>query len=101
VQHKWIKERCAGDIRYTVFASKMAKKLFPSFQYGWIAEEMEQKLPKEIDFTLEAKNAEKCRSNFKKYTQVVVPEIFIARPRLLVMSFERGISVSHVKEMAA
>jgi aarF domain-containing kinase len=54
VQHKWIKERCAGDIRYTKFASQVAKRLFPSFQYGWIAEEMEQKLPKEIDFTLEA-----------------------------------------------
>jgi aarF domain-containing kinase len=31
VQHKWIRERCAGDIKYTSFAAKVAKRLFPSF----------------------------------------------------------------------
>ena len=54
-------------------ASKAAKWLFPTFQYGWIAEEMEQKLPKEIDFTLEAQNAVKCKQNFKDDYQIVVP----------------------------
>ena len=60
---------------------------------------MEQKLPKEIDFRLEAQNALKCSKNFEDNPQVIVPEIFIAKPRLLVMSFERGISVAKVKEM--
>jgi aarF domain-containing kinase len=31
VQHRWIKERCAGDIRYNKFLSKVAKRAFPSF----------------------------------------------------------------------
>ena len=60
---------------------------------------MAQKLPREINFTIEADNAEKCRKNFEGSQSVVVPTIFIARPRLLVMSFEKGTSVAHVKEM--
>jgi aarF domain-containing kinase len=62
---------------------------------------MEQKLPREIDFTIEAANAEKCRTNFKDSKDVIVPQIFMAKPRLLVMSFERGTSVAHVREMHA
>ena len=35
-------------------ACDVAKKIFPDFKYGWLAEEFRSKLPLELDYKLEA-----------------------------------------------
>ena len=51
----------------------------------------------------EANNAEKCRKLFQEKgdTRVYIPKVYqeFTRERVLTMSFEEGIPVSHVKEM--
>ena len=42
-----------------------AKVFFPDFKYGWLAEEFKLRLPRELDFVIEAQNAERCRKIFK------------------------------------
>ena len=57
-----------------------------------------------MNFNIEASNAEKCRAIFKDHDKrVYIPKIYkdLIRERVLVMSFENGIPVSHVKEMHA
>ena len=57
-----------------------------------------------MDFNKEASNAEKCKAIFKdKDPRVYVPTVYreFTRERVLTMSFEEGIPVSHVKEMHA
>jgi hypothetical protein len=35
--------------------------VFPDFNYQWLVDEIKLNLPKELDFTHEAANAERCR----------------------------------------
>jgi predicted unusual protein kinase regulating ubiquinone biosynthesis (AarF/ABC1/UbiB family) len=98
VQHKWIKEQVPGDLRMIEFGCDVAKKLFPEFKYSWLAEEFRAKLPVELDFRIEAKNAIRCAEIFKNNKRVKVPKIYLelTGERMLTMSFETGISVAHV-----
>jgi predicted unusual protein kinase regulating ubiquinone biosynthesis (AarF/ABC1/UbiB family) len=66
-----------------------------------LADEFKKRLPRELDFAIEAKNAERCRSIFKSNPQIKVPDIYsdYTRGRVLVMSFEEGIPVTHVRRM--
>lgn len=54
-----------GDLRMTRFATDFAKWVFPDYKYEWLADEFEKRLPKELDFTLEAKNAIRCKKMFE------------------------------------
>jgi len=40
-------------------------RMFPEFKYQWLPEEMQLRMPQELDFTMEADNAEKCDEIFK------------------------------------
>ena len=101
VQHKWIKEQCSGDLKLIRFASDCAIKLFPDYKYGWLPDEFQTRLPNELDFQKEATNAEKCLDIFKNNPNVAVPKVYreLTRERVLVMSFEPGVSVSKINEM--
>ena len=86
----------------TALAGEMAEFFFPNFRYKWIFEETCEKLPLEIDFRLEAKNAQKCKEIFKGHNTIKVPKVYeqFTGPRVLVMSFEKGVSVTQVKELS-
>jgi ubiquinone biosynthesis protein len=62
---------------------------------------MKRDLPRELDYTLEAKNCIRCAEVFKDDPRVKVPKIYndYTRERVLVMSHEAGIPVTHVKRM--
>ena len=49
--------------------------MFPEFKFGWLIQELNINLPKELNFIHEALNAEVVRSNFQGYQNVVVPEV--------------------------
>ena len=40
----------AIDMRTTTFLLRFVKRIFPSFEFTWLGEEMEQNLPLEMDF---------------------------------------------------
>lgn len=75
--------------------------VFPDFRYGWLPHEFKTRLPQELDFRREASNAEKCKEMFKHDKRVYVPTVYkdLTTERVLTMTFENGIPVSHVKEM--
>lgn len=56
-------------------------------------------LPKECDFLLEAKNAERCKALFRTRDDLIIPTIYHqhSSPMVLVMSRERGVMISDVK----
>ena len=59
VQHRWIKEQIPGDIKLTKMGSALAKRIFKDdYKLGWLVEQIEKKLPHELDFRSEAAN---CR----------------------------------------
>ena len=58
-------------------------------------------MPRELDFSIEAENANRCAQIFKDNKRVKVPKIFgeYTKKRVLVMSYETGFSVARVKDM--
>ena len=41
---------CAVDMKTTVILLKLVKRIFPTFEFTWLGEEMELNLPLEMDF---------------------------------------------------
>lgn len=41
------------------------KRLFPEFEFTWLAGEMRENLPKEMDFQHEAHNSQRAEEDFK------------------------------------
>ena len=83
------------------FGCDFARLIFPDFKYGWLADEFKTRLPAELDFVLEAKNTKRCAKMFENNQNVVVPKVYDEHTteRVLVMSFETGISLARVREM--
>ena len=88
-------------MRLIQFASDCAMKIFPDFKYGWLPEEFQTRLPLELDFALEAGNAERCAEMFKGNRNIAVPKVYRewTSERVLTMSFERGVPATNVREL--
>ena len=54
----------------------VAKTIFPDFHYSWLAEEFKTRLPRELDFAIEADNAKRCKQIFEHDKRVRVPKIY-------------------------
>lgn len=76
-------------------------RLFPAFKYKWLADEVSKNIPIEMNFRIEAANAKRCKAIFEGNPNICIPKIFdeFTSDRTLVMSFEKGLSVTKVKEM--
>ena len=85
----------------TELAGVLAEVFFPNFRYKWVFEETVEKLPLEMDFRLEAKNAIKCKEIFDGHPRIKVPRVFdeFTRERILVMEFMEGVNVTKLNEM--
>ena len=85
VQHPLLERYSLIDIETCYFFVKLAKKIIPQFELDWLADEMHQSLPEELDFVNESLNAVKCKEMFKSNPLVKIPEIFTATPKLIIM----------------
>ncbi|KAJ1557621.1 hypothetical protein HK096_006234 [Nowakowskiella sp. JEL0078] len=85
IQHPSLDAHAAIDIKSCAEAAKVVRRIFPEFEFGWLAEEMELNLPKELDFVHEKMNSDKVKKNFEKSHVLKVPEVYWAIRRILVM----------------
>lgn len=46
-----VREFCEIDMKTTTAMLKFVKSVFPSFEFTWLGEEMEENLPLEMDFS--------------------------------------------------
>lgn len=93
IMHVGLEDFAEIDMRTTSAMLDFVKRVFPTFEFSWLGEEMRQNLPKEMDFGVlarspldkradslavhEADNAMRCRRDFARYkhTPVVVPDV--------------------------
>ncbi|MEW5309939.1 MAG: hypothetical protein WDW38_001779 [Sanguina aurantia] len=105
VQHSGLRESSHADIQTVVILVKMVKWLYPDFNYEWLADEVKDNLPKELNFIHEAGNAERCRRNLTsprshiKQGRVHIPKIYheLVSSRILTMEFMDGSSVTDLQ----
>lgn len=73
------------DIFVTSSIVHTVKKLLPSFEFEWLADELEKSLPEELDFIREAYNADESRKLLKSNSVVHIPEVYFKSRRVLIM----------------
>jgi len=100
VQHTWLKEQCVGDVRLIDLAVNIGQRIFPGFKYQWFADELKRNMPKELNFTMEAANAERISNIVKDYPNIKVPKVYnaLSNDRVLVMEFVEGIPINQIKK---
>ncbi|GAA5873968.1 hypothetical protein JCM3774_004054 [Rhodotorula dairenensis] len=100
--HPHLEEFAAIDMKTTTFLLHVVKRIFPTFEFTWLGEEMEQNLPLEMDFRHEAANAARCVSDFAdlEKTTLVLPEVMWAKKRVMVMEFIQGGRVDDLAYLA-
>lgn len=98
VQHEGLLEASKGDLIAITVLANIVSWLFKDFDYGWLVKEINFNLPRELDFRLEAQNAHRA-AGLLQGDDVVIPDVYIATPRVLCMSFEEGCFVSNTAEL--
>lgn len=104
VQHAHLTDTAAMDIATVKLVVRVVHLLFPNFDYRWLIAEVQDSLPKELDFIHEAKNGERCMNNFRTLSPhlarwIYVPKVYwdLSTPKLLTMEFIDGVKVTDVK----
>lgn len=86
IQHPSLDEFAKIDIKTVGLIVKTIKWAFPEFEFDWLAEEMKESLPKELDFREEAQNAAHLQSLFRQSGRALkVPMVYQATRRVLLM----------------
>ena len=92
VQHPALDEWAALDLALTRFTFQSLKRFFPEYDLTWLSDEMDESLPKELDFALEGSNAMRAREYFApiKELPLIIPKVIWAKRRILVMEYVTG-----------
>ncbi|KAF8630641.1 hypothetical protein AX15_002792 [Amanita polypyramis BW_CC] len=101
LQHPHLAEFCDIDMKMVEVTLGWIKDWFPEFEFTWLGEEMRTNLPKEMDFTHEASNAAKVVRDFKNIsTSLYIPEVIVAKKRILIMEYIQGGRVDDLAYLA-
>ncbi|XP_041994777.1 putative ABC1 protein At2g40090 [Salvia splendens] len=101
VQHTHMTDTAEADYATVELIVNVLHRLFPSFDYRWLVDEMRESLPKELDFSNEAKNSIKCMENFRRFSPLIAEYVYAPKvywnwstSKLLVMEFIDGVQVN-------
>jgi aarF domain-containing kinase len=100
VQHADLLEFAKIDMATVNFSIHLVRYLFPEFEFSWLADEMNDMLPLELDFTHEAANSLKCRQQFAHLTgktSLYLPKVMWAEKRCMVMEYIQGARVDNLE----
>ncbi|EPQ57523.1 ABC1-domain-containing protein [Gloeophyllum trabeum ATCC 11539] len=101
LQHPHLAEFCDVDMNMVEVALGWIKSWFPEFEFTWLGEEMRENLPKEMDFTIEAKNAARVEKDFEDIrTSLYIPKVMTAKKRVLIMEYIQGGRVDDLTYLA-
>ncbi len=80
------------DMKTVTVLVKWVKRLLPDFSFEWLADEMNENMPLEMDFRHEAQNAKRAEDDFADYrtTSVYIPKVKYVFKRVMAMEFIDG-----------
>ncbi|CCM01156.1 uncharacterized protein FIBRA_03204 [Fibroporia radiculosa] len=101
IQHPHLDEFCEIDMEMVEVSLGWIKHWFPDFEFTWLGEEMRENLPKEMDFTHEARNGLQATADFSNIrTSLYIPRVLRSGKRLLVMEYIQGGRVDDLEYLA-
>ncbi|KAJ3158162.1 putative aarF domain-containing protein kinase 1 [Geranomyces michiganensis] len=101
VQHPVLDAYAPVDIATTASIVRLAKRMFKDFDFEWLAEELRDSLPQELDFENEARNADKIRGLFRGNAMLKIPDVYWAARRVLIMEYVNGGKIDDLNYMRA
>ncbi|KAI7854114.1 ABC1 family-domain-containing protein [Circinella umbellata] len=100
IQHPKLDEFCRIDINTVSWIFDTIQSIFPDFGFYWVAEDMRESLPQELNFSFEAENARKVTHQFaEESTALVVPKIIWANRRVICMEYIHGTRIDDLDYM--
>lgn len=75
VQHPNVLKHSAVDMATMEILFGAVSKIFPKFNFMWLAEETRRNLPFELDFYNEGKNAETMAAILRKFSWLKIPKV--------------------------
>ena len=102
VQYPGIEHIVDIDLDNMAFFIGVLNRLDRSMDYRFVANEMRQTIPKELDFINEGHNAERIAADFAHVEDIVVPDIYweYSARRVLTMEFIDGVKVTDTEGLA-
>jgi predicted unusual protein kinase regulating ubiquinone biosynthesis (AarF/ABC1/UbiB family) len=96
VQYPGIERIVDIDLRNLSFFIGVLNKLDRSMDYRFVAQEMRNNIPKELDFINEGKNAERIAADFADVEDIIVPKIYwdYTTRRVLTMEYIDGVKIT-------
>ncbi|KAG0368426.1 ABC1 family-domain-containing protein [Gamsiella multidivaricata] len=107
IQHPALNEFSEIDMKTIEALARFIAYAFPEFEFLWLSEEIQDNLPKELDFRFEAINAQRTAFNFDQAraqgspSTVKIPDVLWAQKRVLVMEFMDGSRIDNVEYLKA
>lgn len=97
VQHPRVSKHVLVDTATMEFLFSVTSKIFPDFDFNWLADETRKNLPLELDFVREGHNSETISDLLKDYEWLKVPKIYwnVTTKKLLIMQFVEGVLISN------
>ncbi len=102
VQYPGIERIVDIDLKNLSFFIGVLNKLDRSMDYKFVAEEMRNNIPLELDFINEGHNAERIAADFKDVDDVIVPDIYwdYTTRRVLTMEYIDGVKITDFEGLA-
>ena len=106
IQRPGIRDVIETDLRILQTMAERVEGVFPDtevYNPTGIVKDFARQIRKELDFTREARAAERVRHNFRDVTGIHVPGIYweYSSPRLLVMEFVEGVRIDNPEAISA
>ena len=102
IQHRQVSDYASLDMATANVAVKWINRVFPNFEFSWLADEIRTNLPKELNFLQEGHNAERLA----KYQDPIDPSLIIPKihwdlstHRILVMEYVGGENVFKINQL--
>jgi predicted unusual protein kinase regulating ubiquinone biosynthesis (AarF/ABC1/UbiB family) len=102
VQYPGIEHIVDIDLDNLSFFIRVLNRLDKSMDYRFVAEEMRQTIPKELDFINEGHNAERVARDFSYVEDIVVPKIYwdYSSRRVLTMEYIEGVKITDIETLS-
>jgi aarF domain-containing kinase len=92
LMHPQVERFSQVDMQTVNVLVRWVKRAFPDFEFTWLAEEMNENMPLEMDFRHEAGNSRRAAEDFAQYrkTSVYIPKVPWVYKRVMAMEFVDG-----------
>lgn len=103
VQYGYLRDITGMDIATVRALAKLVERLFPRFRLGWLADQFEEHMLKEMDFVLEGKSGERIRNLLRDRDDVYVPRVRwdLTANRVICTEFIDGCRITDVPKIEA